>query len=662
MRTLSRQLFLTSFAIFLLTVSVQPVVAALSIDDFMEEASLRDAELSPDGKHLAMVIHEKERRMVVVRNVETPDMPIIGAFAEESIKPSWVTWGNNDRLLISMTVPWNMFVKKLQRSAYFEGSDNLEFSRMVSVNKDMSDMAVLMAEEEQLKRNFSLSRITNYLPKDSSHVLMAAYRLGKRVLYKVDINSGQADFVTRGSDRTFRFLNDDDGKPLYRFDYRKRSKTIEIFKFKSDEDWGLVDKIRLSNDDEDSINGRGLVALDRDNLVYRKRNDETGYYELVRVGRATPEKQVLASPQGQDVLSAIFNKRSDQIIGYQVEKDNVRNVYFDEATQQQYDAIAERVGNYNFEVSSLAPEAQRALVGVHGPDTPYTYYLWDFAKRELTFLAHANPNLTPEKLSTPALTNYTARDGTSLRAYILLPRSYRRGNTFPTIILPHGGPQSRSRQDYHRFAQFLSTRGYIVVMPNFRGSVGYGRDFEVAGYRQWGGLMQDDLTDAAQFMVAKGFTDPQRICIVGASYGGYAALMGAIKTPDLYQCAISLNGVTHLAKMVEYDMKELVDKSEWNELLFDRVGNPKDDEEMLDANSPALNADKISIPVMIVAGTADEIVPYSQAKKMVKALKKAKADYAFISLEDTGHNPFYYREDEIRVFKAIEAFLKNHLN
>lgn len=649
-------------ACFLLTASVQLFAETPSIDDFMQEARLRDAELSPDGKHLAMVIHEKDRRMVVVRNMESPDMPIVGAFSEESIQPSWLTWGNNDRLLVSMTVPWNMYVKKMQRSAYFKGNENLGFSRMVSVNKDMSDMVVLMADETELKRNFSLSRITNYLPKDSNHVLMAAYRLGKRVLYKVDIDSGEAGFVTKGSERTYKFLNDDDGRPLYRFDYRARSKTIEIFKFETDDDWELVDKIRLSKDDEDSINARDLVALHLDSIVYRKRNDENGYYELVLVDRATKEKRVLASPEGQDVHSALFNDRSDQLVGYQVEKDNVRNVYFDEVRQEQYDAIAALIGNYNFEVSSLAPEARRALVGVHGPDTLYTYYMWDFTTRELAFLAHVNPYLTPEKLSTPAVTNYAARDGTLLRAYILLPKSFEQGKALPTIILPHGGPQSRSRQDYHRFAQFLSTRGYIVVMPNFRGSVGYGRDFEVAGYRQWGGLMQDDLTDAARFMIAKGYTDSDRICIVGASYGGYAALMGAIKTPDLYRCAVSLNGVTHLTKMVKYDMKQIVDKSEWGELLFDRIGHPDQDKDMLAANSPALNADKINIPVMIVAGTEDNTVPYEQAKRMVKALKKAGVDYSFLSLKDTGHNPFYYREDEISVFSAIEGFLQKHLN
>ena len=227
--------------------------------------------------------------------------------------------------------------------------------------------------------------------------------------------------------------------------------------------------------------------------------------------------------------------------------------------------------------------------------------------------------------------------------------------------MPHGGPQARSRPTFDPFAQFLSTRGYVVVEPNFRGSTGYGRSFEEAGYREWGGVMQDDLTDAVHFLVGKGIADPQRVCIVGASYGGYAALMGAVKTPSLFRCAVSLNGVTHLAKMVEYDMKNIVEKEDWQALLFDRIGHPKTDRELLDSNSPALHAGRIRVPVLLVAGTDDETVPFSQARLMEKALKKAGADYEFIRLEDTGHDPFYYQEDMRLVFAAVSEFLRRNL-
>ena len=642
--------------------SCQYASAAPTLEDFLREPYVRDAELSPDGKHLAMIINEPTRRLVVVRNVETPEMPIVGAFADEIVRPSWLYWGNNDKLLISMLVPWDIReVRRAQKRGNFDINRYFQFSRMVSVDTDLTNMVVLMEDERNLKRNTSLSRVTNYLPNDRDHVLMAAYRNGRWILYKVNIDSGKADLVTRGSSRTYRFFNDDEGRPLYRFDYRKRSRLIEIYKFLDEDEWELVDKIPLNTDDQDGLDSRDLVALYVDNIVYRKRNENTGYYELVLVDRTTQQRRTVASLEGQDVFGALFDTRSDQLIGYRVEKDYIRDTYFDEAMQQRYDAIAAQVGNYNFEVSSLEPDKSRALVRVRGADNPRSYFLWDFETRELELLAHAYKGLEPANLSAPAVTTYSARDGTPVRAYILLPPSFEAGKAYPTIILPHGGPHARSRPEYDDFAQFLSTRGYIVVAPNFRGSVGYGEAFEVAGFKQWGGVMQDDLTDAVNFMVDKGYSDPDRICIVGGSYGGYAALMGAVKTPDLYSCAVSLNGVTHLVEQIEHDMKDLVDEDDWEEFIFDQIGHPERDRAMLDRNSPALNAAKIRIPVMIVAGTEDPIVPFKQAKLMVNALKRAEVEYEFLTLKDTGHNPFYYREDKARVFEAVEAFLATHL-
>lgn len=650
-----------TLVILLLAVTLQVAAAELTVNDFLAEPDVLDAELSPDGKHLALVVNERRKKIVVVRNVETPDMPVVSVLAEDAMEPEWLVWGNNDRLLISMSVPWAAVAKKLQRSVFLEGSDGPDFSRMVAVNKDMSGMAVLMQEERNLRNNFSLSRVTNFLPEDPDHVLMAAYQFSTRSLYKVNINTGKAEFLTKGSANTYRFFSDDEGKPLYRFDYRERKKTYEIFKFTGDDKWELIDTLPLNWDDEASIGTNQLVALRGESIVYRKLNEETGYFDLVLADRTTREQSVLASIDGQDVYGALFDNRSDQLVGYRVEKDNVRNVYFDAAQQEQYDAIATQIGNYNFHVSTLDPEHRRALVRAHGPDSPYMYLLWDFEKQALTFLAHENELFTAENLAAPAVTSYVARDGTRLRAYILLPRSFEKGKPHPTIIMPHGGPSVRSRQDYDHFAQFLSTRGYIVVMPNFRGSSGYGRDFETAGYRQWGGVMQDDVTDAAKFMVDKGYADPERMCIVGASYGGYVALMGAVKTPDLFKCAISVNGVTHLAEQIEYEMDERVDEIAWQAVLFDQVGHPVQDKAMLDANSPALHADKIKIPVLIVAGTDDSVVPFSQAKKMVKALKKAKVPHQFLSLANAGHYVFVDRENSLSAYNAIERFLAMYL-
>lgn len=626
----------------LLILISQQAIAGPSIEDFLSLPRVRDAELSPDGKHLAMLINESHKNLVVVRNLEQEDMPVVGVFHETIFQPSWLAWGNNERLLVSLWIPFG-------------------FSRMISMNLDMTDQTILMEGERNLRFNYSLSRVTNFLPNDNDHILMAAYRGGKRAQYKVNIFNGQAEMVTRGSYRTVRFLNDENGRPLYRFDYRERRDTLELFAYEDNEKWEEIDEIPLYRDEFGQFDSSELVALRDGDLVYRKQNQQSGYYELIQVNRSANTTKVLAESPEQDILGALFHSRSDQIIGYAIEKDNVRNFYFDEATQKQYDAITASIGNNNVHVLSLNPELERALIAVSGPDIPYDYYLWDFGGQKLIYLDSIYPELAPAALSKPTSKTIAARDGTPLRTYLLLPMGFQTDKQYPTVIMPHGGPHARSRLEYHSLAQFISTRGYIVVQPNFRGSLGYGRDFEEAGYRQWGGLMQNDITDVTNFMIENGYSDPERICIVGGSYGGYAALMGAIKTPDLFACAVSMNGVTDLVDQVKHAKKELVDKDYWDEVLYARIGNPKTDKDMLRANSPLSHAGKIKIPVLLLAGEEDERVPFTQSKKMAKALQKAGGQYEFIPFEFAGHNLMSRGSDEKKVLETMECFLANHL-
>ena len=188
-------------------------------------------------------------------------------------------------------------------------------------------------------------------------------------------------------------------------------------------------------------------------------------------------------------------------------------------------------------------------------------------------------------------------------------------------MLPHSWPSDRDSLVYSDFIQFIATRGYIVITPNFRGSSGYGNVFEEAGHKEWGGVMQDDLEDAVRFLSGNNVIDKSRVCIVGEVYGGYAALMGLVKTPDLYQCAISISGMTHLPKAVNHLLKASDDALFEAEILK-LVGDPKADGNLLKRRSPALQAHKVTKPVLLIHGKENYTVPYSQSKMMNRALKK----------------------------------------
>jgi dipeptidyl aminopeptidase/acylaminoacyl peptidase len=260
-----------------------------------------------------------------------------------------------------------------------------------------------------------------------------------------------------------------------------------------------------------------------------------------------------------------------------------------------------------------------------------------------------------------ATVTFLSRDSARIRMYLVLPPNYEPGKKYPLIVMPHGGPQARDYITYDDFAAFIASQGYLVARPNFRGSTGYGLEFEKAGYKQWGGVMQDDLQDAAQFLIRKGFAKEGSICLVGGSYGGYAALMGLIKHQNFYSCAVSVNGVTHLRDQLKFDEKRFKEYPDTIALLHESIGNPKTDIALLDANSPLLQVAKVNAPILLIAGTRDEVVPFKQSKAMFKALSKAKKPVEWIPLKDTYHNAWYFEEDRKTIYEEVGKFLSKHL-
>jgi dipeptidyl aminopeptidase/acylaminoacyl peptidase len=254
--------------------------------------------------------------------------------------------------------------------------------------------------------------------------------------------------------------------------------------------------------------------------------------------------------------------------------------------------------------------------------------------------------------------SYKARDGTEIPAFLTMPPT-KSAAPLPLVVLPHGGPQARDYLKFDWLVQFLASRGYVVLQPQFRGSTGFGDAFREAGYRQWGGLMQDDITDGVRAMIDQGIADAHRICIVGASYGGYAALAGAAFTPDLYSCAVSISGVSDLPALMResvpiYGGALSTSLSDWKM----RIGAPNDS--ALTAKSPINSVRTIKIPVLIVYGTGDGVVPNEQSERMARALKSAGKSVTVSVLQGEDHW-LSRTETRMQVLKDLDAFLGKHL-
>ena len=278
----------------------------------------------------------------------------------------------------------------------------------------------------------------------------------------------------------------------------------------------------------------------------------------------------------------------------------------------------------------------KVIVAVQGPRQPPVYYFLDRVKHEATEILSAYPELTATDLGEMKPYPYVARDGQRIPAYLTLPPG-KPAKNLPTVIMPHGGPDARDVMGFDWWAQFLANRGYAVLQPNYRGSKGYGRKFTEAGLHQWGLGMQNDITDGVKKLIADGITDPKRICIVGASYGGYAALAGAAFTPDLYACAMSFAGVSDLNEFLFAQRSDTGEYSQSVSFWTSRIGSDWDDSKKLQDTSPALHAEQVKCPVLLMHGEGDTTVRIKQSELMYDALKAAHKDVEFIRFSGEDH-------------------------
>ena len=269
-------------------------------------------------------------------------------------------------------------------------------------------------------------------------------------------------------------------------------------------------------------------------------------------------------------------------------------------------------------------------------------------------------NVPLEQLAPMEVISYEARDGIKLTGYLTRPVNAKDGEKPPLIVMPHGGPEVRDYYRYNRTVQMLAALGYQVFQPNFRGSEGYGRKFVEMGYRQWGRTMQDDIDDGYAVLVDRGYVDHGNACIYGASYGGYASLVGAVRNTDEYKCSIATAGPSNLVKMLNWEAREHGRSSEVYEYWVKQIGDPKVDEARLLEVSPEAQASKINIPVLLIHGKNDNIVPVGESKRMLKALEEAGKDVSYVELKNSWHS---WRPPEDATLEVTEmiSFLKKHL-
>ena len=396
--------------------------------------------------------------------------------------------------------------------------------------------------------------------------------------------------------------------------------------------------------------------------VYVVSNKGVDLVRLLLVDVATGAEEVVDSdPEGRvDLGGAWFSDATEELVATLYVGDRVRIYPRTDALAQELEWLRERLPDGEFGYGSSTEDEALVIVAVASDVNPGAVYLYERGGQRLTKLYDARPELPSEQLANMQPLRYEARDGREIPAYLVTPRGVP-AEGLPTVIVPHGGPWARDTWGYNAMAQFLANRGYAVLMPNFRGSTGYGKRFLNEGNGEWGtGIMQHDITDGVRHLVDAGIADPEQVAIMGGSYGGYATLAGVTFTPDLYAAGVSIVGPSNILTL----LKSI--PPYWGpikQMFMRRVGDPDDaaDRARLESQSPFFHAEQIEAPLLIIQGANDPRVKKAESEQIVVALRDLERPVEYLLAPDEGHG-FLGRENRLAMFADIERFLAQHLD
>lgn len=605
-----------------------------AVADFVRQADYDLLSLSPAGDYLAARVQLKDRSTVAV--LSTQDLSVVNQIggARDTYVEDFI-WVNPKRILMT-------FSTHVQNDA-----QRYMLPSLYAVDVDGANTAS------------GNGLVIDSLAGDDDHVLMLAcdgFDRGGCIseVRRVDVNRfGRGELVARSPLRNASFLadhsgtvrwtwatDDDDLQKLY---YRPDAESdwIEV----NDEASSGVERVplRFSRDGRSTyLQAQSPQGPDR---IERFDVDTRRSVDALQHPRVDPAAYI-ASADGRDLVGAYYFDG--------LPKARFLDPAAPEAKLARMLAAA-FPGSYA-RVVDYSADGRKALVLAESDRDPGSYYLFDRGTMKASFLAARMQWIDPEQMAKVEAVEFKTRDGTVISGLLTRPVSASK-QAPPLVIVPHGGPHGvRDYWGFHAESQLLASRGYAVLRIDFRGSVGYGRAFELAGYGQWGRLMQDDITDATRWAIASGNADPNRICVYGTSYGAYAALMGAIREPDLYRCVVGASGVYDLDLMTRWGD---IQQSRWGERYLARTLGT--DRTLRAQNSPARRAGEIKAGVLLAHGGRDERASPEHYRAMTRALDAAGKTYESYYRSYEGHG-LYDEQNSVEFAEVLLAFLRRQLD
>ena len=603
---------------------------------------LEDVALSPDGSRLAFIRTSENERVLAIHDFTAGK--VIAGMRVGRVKLRSIAWADNDHLLIVTSVT--------ALPSGFIGAER-EWYQLQSFDV-VTHKAALYPDSERLDHD--APRIMNVTSGNimvrqvAGHTILffAGYYVTNRTmpaLFRVDLQTGYERIVRQGNSATVEWLVDDAGEIAAEEDYDDKDQRWLIREHRD----GHLREVASGHEaiDYPRLLGFGpepdtllMRTIETGNPVWRLLSLKDGSF-----GAPMAERRVMEAP--------IEDFQTHHMIGGVHNDDVPHYVFFDPKVQAKWDAIVRAFAGARVRFVSYSNEFKKILVLVDGPQFGYCYQLVDMTTHKADAVGDVYDGVT-QPLEVRRIT-YPAADGLQIPAYLTLPRG-KPEKSLPLVVLAHGGPAARDSLRFDWWAQALADQGYLVLQPNFRGS-DLDRKFLMAGFGEWGRKMQTDLSDGVRYLVKQGMVDTARVCIVGASYGGYAALAGVTLDPGVYRCAVSIAGPSDLKRMLKWedDTHSQLTLRYWDRFMG--VSGPGDP--VLEQISPIKHLDAVNVPVMMIHGRDDTVVPYEQSSVMFDAMKRAKKDVEMVTLKKEDHW-LSRSETRLQMLQSSVAFLRAH--
>jgi dipeptidyl aminopeptidase/acylaminoacyl peptidase len=616
-------------------------LASPTIEDYGRKPQIQMMDLSPDGSRVAYVRELNGENVMLV--VDVASKKLIGGTRYESLKPRGINFVNNDLVV---------FIGSETTKLRGTGRKTELFATM-SYNVPKDKTVTMLGNNDRLYPGSSGSGIFKVDDKNNRAYMNAREGLygGNKNpinLYKVDLISGEGKRYKRGNQHTQGWFIGEDFQVKGRVDYHSSKQDYRIYSYLSGKP-----KMVYSQQAERAIDvAAGALSEDEKSVYFF--DDDKVYLVSLADGSKTRVSDIK-----DDVIVSGIVKEDGKITGIAYTGLRPYIEFLDTERNTKYNSFRSQFPNSRVSFLGGIKDQEKALYVVSGSDMADGYLLHDTAENKITQIASSYPNIKPQNIGEVQTINYKSRDGLTIPALLTWPASAKtkeQRKNLPLIALPHGGPEAHDSLRFDWWAQYLANKGYLVLQPNFRGSSGFGRDFTEAGSGKWGNEMQHDISDGVLTLVKSGYADKERVCIMGASYGGYAAMAGGAFTPELYKCIVAVAGVSDIHKM--YNRTRFnAGPGDWIVRHWAKLMG--DDSSALKKVSPVNFADQFTSPILIIHGEDDLVVPIDQSKIMHAALKKAGKSTRFVPLKKEDHW-LSGSDTRLKMLKEIDSFLDQH--